>query len=112
MCLKAFTGECVGDRQSSEPLSLSVPLIVPKSCKFLILLKILTKIKKAVISDSLSVRGGEGNRTPDLLNAIQTLYQLSYTPEQHGDNNVKAEKMSSALALLNVVFIAAEFRLG
>ncbi len=25
--------------------------------------------------------GGEGNRTHDLLNAIQTLYQLSYTPE-------------------------------
>ncbi len=24
--------------------------------------------------------GGEGNRTPDLLNAIQALSQLSYTP--------------------------------
>ena len=26
--------------------------------------------------------GGEGNRTPDLLNAIQALSQLSYTPVQ------------------------------
>ncbi len=43
---------------------------------------------------SLSVRGGEGNRTPDLLNAIQTLYQLSYTPEQQGDISVKAENVS------------------
>ena len=24
--------------------------------------------------------GGKGSRTPDLLNAIQALYQLSYTP--------------------------------
>ena len=53
------------------------------------------KIKKAVIPDGLYVRGGEGNRTPDLLNAIQTLYQLSYTPEQQGDNSVKAENVSS-----------------
>ena len=29
-----------------------------------------------------SMRGGDkGSRTPDLLNAIQALYQLSYTPE-------------------------------
>ena len=26
--------------------------------------------------------GGKGSRTPDLLNAIQTLYQLSYTPKE------------------------------
>ncbi len=26
--------------------------------------------------------GGKESRTPDLLNAIQTLYQLSYTPEE------------------------------
>ena len=25
--------------------------------------------------------GGKGSRTPDLLNAIETLYQLSYTPK-------------------------------
>ena len=28
--------------------------------------------------------GGEGNRTPDLLNAIQALSQLSYTPSDCG----------------------------
>src|SRR4051812_14450456 len=28
--------------------------------------------------------GGEGNRTPDLLNAIQALSQLSYTPGSQG----------------------------
>ena len=28
--------------------------------------------------------GGMGSRTPDLLNAIQTLYQLSYTPKRDG----------------------------
>src|SRR2546423_270389 len=27
--------------------------------------------------------GGEGNRTPDLLNAIQALSQLSYAPSSH-----------------------------
>ena len=31
-------------------------------------------------STTLSV-GGKGSRTPDLLNAIQALYQLSYTPK-------------------------------
>ncbi len=30
--------------------------------------------------------GGEGNRTPDLLNAIQALSQLSYTPLPTTDN--------------------------
>ena len=29
------------------------------------------------------VNGGEGNRTPDLLNAIQALSQLSYAPSSH-----------------------------
>ena len=32
--------------------------------------------------------GGEGNRTPDLLNAIQALSQLSYAPGTHGKTNV------------------------
>ena len=50
--------------------------------------------KKAAIPDDPYVRGGEGNRTPDLLNAIQTLYQLSYTPEQQGDDSVKAKNLS------------------
>lgn len=30
--------------------------------------------------------GAEGVRTPDLLNAIQALYQLSYDPNQSGGN--------------------------
>ena len=30
--------------------------------------------------------GAEGVRTPDLLNAIQALYQLSYDPIQSGEN--------------------------
>ncbi len=30
----------------------------------------------------LSLGGAEGVRTPDLLNAIQALYQLSYDPNQ------------------------------
>jgi len=29
------------------------------------------------------VGGGKGSRTPDLLNAIQALYQLSYTPNNN-----------------------------
>ena len=32
------------------------------------------------VSQGFDQSGPEGNRTPDLLNAIQTLYQLSYTP--------------------------------
>ena len=52
--------------------------------------------KKKPPKRRLSVRGGEGNRTPDLLNAIQTLYQLSYTPEQQRDISVKAANVSSA----------------
>jgi hypothetical protein len=30
----------------------------------------------------LNIGGAEGNRTPDLLNAIQALSQLSYGPDQ------------------------------
>ena len=33
--------------------------------------------------------GAEGNRTPDLLNAIQALSQLSYTPEARGSLAMK-----------------------
>ena len=41
--------------------------------------------------------GAEGVRTPDLLNAIQALYQLSYDPDQSGKcrplvKNVKTKK--------------------
>ncbi len=31
-------------------------------------------------SGALSIRGAKGSRTPDLLGAIQALYQLSYSP--------------------------------
>jgi hypothetical protein len=31
--------------------------------------------------------GAEGVRTPDLLNAIQALYQLSYDPNRSGRNH-------------------------
>ena len=31
------------------------------------------------------LNGGEGNRTPDLLNAIQALSQLSYAPDPISD---------------------------
>ena len=34
----------------------------------------------------LQTGGAEGIRTPDLLNAIQALYQLSYDPVQSGAN--------------------------
>ena len=33
-----------------------------------------------LIAPGISPDGGEGNRTPDLLNAIQALSQLSYAP--------------------------------
>ncbi len=37
----------------------------------------------------LMAGGAEGDRTPDLLNAIQTLYQLSYDPSQKGTANLR-----------------------
>src|ERR1043166_8394652 len=33
--------------------------------------------------------GGEGNRTPDLLNAIQALSQLSYAPSFHHSHRTR-----------------------
>ncbi len=44
-------------------------------------------IKNATLSESGELRqekngGAEGNRTPDLLNAIQALSQLSYSPTE------------------------------
>jgi hypothetical protein len=36
--------------------------------------------------------GGEGNRTPDLLNAIQALSQLSYTPGTFPDGSDNARQ--------------------
>ena len=35
----------------------------------------------------LLIYGDEGNRTPDLLNAIQTLSQLSYAPKNVQKSN-------------------------
>ena len=34
--------------------------------------------------------GAKGSRTPDLLNAIQTRYQLRHNPMRYGINNLKA----------------------
>gem|GEM_PF-6566524 len=48
-----------------------------------------TKKSRCFTSDSLC--GGKGNRTPDLLNAIQTLYQLSYTPKTITKNIIRTE---------------------
>jgi hypothetical protein len=36
--------------------------------------------KQTSVLGATTSHGGEGNRTPDLLNAIQALSQLSYTP--------------------------------
>ena len=41
---------------------------------------LILPIKKTGIKPAFFIGGGKGNRTPDLLNAIQTLSQLSYTP--------------------------------
>jgi hypothetical protein len=48
--------------------------------------KISRKKGKNLYSQALfCFGGGKGNRTPDLLNAIQALYQLSYTPKFFGN---------------------------
>ena len=53
--------------------------------------------------------GGEGNRTPDLLNAIQALSQLSYAPE---DGRVRCEQgLPSGTAKYSRVYIACQ-RIG
>ena len=38
------------------------------------------QLRRGVLHTVLPRHGGEGNRTPDLLNAIQALSQLSYAP--------------------------------
>ncbi len=38
--------------------------------------------------------GAEGVRTPDLLNAIQALYQLSYDPNRSDENLKVCRKLS------------------
>ena len=42
------------------------------------------KSRKAVDQSFWKDGGAEGVRTPDLLNAIQALYQLSYDPNRSG----------------------------
>ena len=37
--------------------------------------------------------GAKGIRTPDLLNAIQTLYQLSYDPIRSGTRTVETQQV-------------------
>jgi hypothetical protein len=51
--------------------------------------------------------GGEGNRTPDLVNAIHALSQLSYAP---GDGRVRCEKkrIPSGTAKYSHVYIACQ----
>jgi hypothetical protein len=44
----------------------------------------LTNIHTDPLNERRAGSGGEGNRTPDLLNAIQALSQLSYAPERGG----------------------------
>jgi hypothetical protein len=42
---------------------------------------------KALIPGSVRDGGAEGVRTPDLLNAIQALYQLSYDPRRSDEDS-------------------------
>jgi hypothetical protein len=42
----------------------------------------LSVVTKKKSDDDSGIYGDEGDRTPDLLNAIQTLSQLSYAPEK------------------------------
>ena len=42
--------------------------------------------------------GAEGVRTPDLLNAIQALYQLSYDPIRSGENVRSGRICQNAIA--------------
>ena len=41
--------------------------------------------------------GGEGNRTPDLLNAIQALSQLSYAPVQPVSSDNRRQRWERSL---------------
>ena len=51
----------------------------------------IQKNKKGLLLQTLVLTGGaEGNRTPDLLNAIQALSQLSYNPVMRTDDLIAA----------------------
>ena len=47
------------------------------------------KVRPTYSGSSAPLDGGDkGSRTPDLLNAIETLYQLSYIPKKENVNMV------------------------
>ena len=48
--------------------------------------------------------GAKGSRTPDLLNAIQTRYQLRYNPELLLYNNISIRLLSSVFARRIFIF--------
>jgi hypothetical protein len=57
--------------------------------------------RKAAPKYQLTGDGGEGNRTPDLLNAIQALSQLSYAPaaailKRNQDNTFRQDRQELA----------------
>ena len=45
-----------------------------------------------------AARGAMGIRTPDLLNAIEALYQLSYDPEKGNHNPARKTRQGKPLA--------------
>ena len=53
--------------------------------------------------------GDEGGRTPYLLNAIQALYQLSYTPEMRCLLYSKQEAVSSIFRKLRGLYLHFDF---
>ena len=48
--------------------------------------------------------GAKGSQTPDLLNAIQTRYQLRYNPELLLYNNISIRLLSSVFARRIFIF--------
>ena len=79
------TGAFLLDLKSSGIAGVEVPRVAPLSTPLLTgslsAKSTLTKICSASwIGFSVKAGGAEGVRTPDLLNAIQALYQLSYDP--------------------------------
>ena len=59
--------------------------------------------------------GPEGNRTPDLLNAIQTLYQLSYEPFVQlriSDEELRIEKLVAGFNNSLRAFISVSSSVG
>ena len=64
------------------------------------------RVRTAAAVGNLRSSGGEGNRTPDLVNAIHALSQLSYAP---GDGRVRCELgRPSGTAKYSRVYIACQ----